>query len=143
MLTNKTDNELKMEDGKNINAEQFLNGIIKSINKAPQGEYTATITRGLTCPERVKILIDMVKYLADENIDGKLIENAYRNSIENTKSIINKYLKREGTLYYVLCNKCKARGPIVKCVDEVYKNGVCINNQKEVLKAVELWDKGR
>ena len=49
MLTNKTDNELKMEDGKNINAEQFLNGIIKSINKAPQGEYTATITRGLTC----------------------------------------------------------------------------------------------
>ena len=51
--------------------------------------------------------------------------------------------KREGTLYYVLCNKCKARGPIVKCVDEVYKNGVCINNQKEVLKAIELWNKGR
>ena len=115
MLTNKTDNELKMEDGKNINAEQFLNGIIKSINKAPQGEYTATITRGLTCkgeiiantygdflltkyfqessPERVKILIDMVKYLADENIGGKLIENAYRNSIENNKSVINRCLK--------------------------------------------------
>ena len=35
----------------------------------------------------------MVKYLADENIGGKLIENAYRNSIENNKSVINRCLK--------------------------------------------------
>lgn len=49
--------------------------------------------------------------------------------------------RREGTLYYVLCNRCKARGPIIKGPDGKYQGGAYVGGQDaSQQKAVELWN---
>ena len=51
--------------------------------------------------------------------------------------------RREGTLYYALCNKCKARGPMVKGPDGEYdaSTGTYTGGMPhERAEAVRLWN---
>lgn len=50
--------------------------------------------------------------------------------------------RREGTLYYVICNSCKARGPLTKGPDGKFQAGAYIGGQDvSQQKAIERWNK--
>ena len=49
--------------------------------------------------------------------------------------------QRNGTLYYVLCNECKMRGPIFKGKDGNYENGAYVGGEDLArVKALDAWN---
>ena len=49
--------------------------------------------------------------------------------------------KRSGTLYYVICNSCKMRGPIFKGEDGKYENGAYVGGSDIArIEALDAWN---
>lgn len=49
--------------------------------------------------------------------------------------------RREGTLYYVICNSCKMRGPVFKGADGKYENGAYVGgNDIARIEALDAWN---
>jgi len=49
--------------------------------------------------------------------------------------------RRTGTLYYVICNKCKARGPLVSGKTVEFENGAYIGGQTiECEETIRAWN---
>ena len=49
--------------------------------------------------------------------------------------------RREGTLYYVMCNSCHCRGPQFKGKDGNYENGAYVGGEDLArIKALDAWN---
>ena len=49
--------------------------------------------------------------------------------------------RRGGTLYYVICNSCKMRGPLFKGKDGNYENGAYVGGEDLArIKALDAWN---
>ena len=49
--------------------------------------------------------------------------------------------RREGTLYYVICNSCKCRGPMFRGADGNEENGAYVGGADVArIKAIDAWN---